>query len=120
MNAAIESLYLWPKLKPYLRIEEYKREGGEYNPRCRIEFNAMPRELMEESLACLNTCVACDALIQVIRMRKGSGCHLYYAPSCALKDNIACSRGRAVRVEYRAVVEMMKGIDNSSQMRLLT
>lgn len=109
----MESLSVWPEVRPYIRIELYDRDGSARKPRHRIEVKAMPWELEERALELTAPCVACGAKIHPFRERRGPvkrqslfakpARNIYYAPTCPLYENIACSRGAQVRQEYLGV-----------------
>jgi hypothetical protein len=105
--SALAKHRLWPKLKKFLKIEIYRRDGGYYRPRFRIEWLRMPLPLRRRALLAKMGCVACGKSINFVRERRkslrGTPGHLYYAPCCPLLVNIGCSRGAAARDEYTAV-----------------
>jgi hypothetical protein len=92
----------WPKVQPFLHIEQYDRDGGHEDPRIRIEFKEVPPDVREQALALEMRCVACGELMHPLRQRKvGLPGSLYYAPSCPLEVRVACSRGQAAADVYR-------------------
>lgn len=96
---------LFPLLKPFVRIELYARDGGHKNPRFRINFNTMPPELRQAASIMHVPCVACGKPINPVRVHaRGS----YFAGTCPLAVNIACSRSQAARVEYQRVREAVE------------
>ena len=93
---------LWPKIREFLSIEEYSRDGGHENPRIRIEFKGMPEYLSRECLALQLPCVSCKRLVHPLRQRMHSqASSLYYACACPLSTSVACSRTKAAAKEYR-------------------
>lgn len=107
-RSALSRHPLWKQLRKYIKIEKYAPDGGHARPRIRIEwYSDMPPELQHKAVVAHMPCVACGAAIHFIRRRgkakRGSAGHLYYACSCPLNVNIACSRGAAARDEYDAV-----------------
>ena len=98
----------WPTLRPNFRLELYGRDGGPDHPRARIEVTPITLS-MQALLDVRMPCVACGLLIHPIRNRAGRGNsrgvsgHLYFAATCALDQNIKCSRSEAARREYLAV-----------------
>lgn len=98
----------WLWLKDYLKIEEYRREGGSRNPRFRIEVRPMASDLVEKACAVKIRCVACGRPINPIRKRKAESkrskaAHLYYAACCPLQVDVGCSRSPAARDEYKRI-----------------
>jgi hypothetical protein len=98
-------------IKPYIKVEDYVREGGgSNNPRHRIEIHSnIPSAVVREALDFEMPCVACGAAIHPFRRRgptkRGVNVgHLYYAPCCPLNVSVSCSRGRAASDEYRRVI----------------
>lgn len=91
----------WAEVRPYLHIEEYTREGGSTNPRCRIELRA-PASEWPRLLGVWMPCVKCGRAIHPIRERKGGS--PYFAAACPLNVNVACSRSRAAAEEYKSIV----------------
>ena len=93
---------LWRRMRDYLVIEEYARDGGHEDPRVRLEFKGVPPALASEALSIKVPCVSCSKPIAPIRRRKGSTLSsLYYACACSLEANTACSRTRAAADDYR-------------------
>lgn len=92
---------LWPMLKPYLVVEHYDRDGGHDDPRIRIELRDLPADLATVAADLLMPCVTCHRRIFPLRQREGDPwSRLYYAPTCSLERNVACSRSGPARVEY--------------------
>lgn len=118
LKASITKTKIWSELKPYVHIEEYKREGGgSSNPRIRIEFKELPHDLCERALKLRVLCVSCMTPIHPVRSRRPPGNkrspdpdkeakkrqNLYFAATCPLDQSIGCSRGNAPRVEYSCI-----------------
>ena len=97
----------WDKIQPYIKLQAYNREGGQSNPRIRIELmNSTPDHTKRVALNLTMPCVACGNKIHPFRLREAAGNKvfgIYFAPTCALNVNIGCSRGIATRNEYVAV-----------------
>lgn len=98
---------LWPQLKPFVEIE-FAKKGDSAKPRIRIEIAALPTNLVGVALKATMPCVACKKEIHPVRARRAQSKRsnaggFYYAPTCALKDNVACSRGKAAAKEYENV-----------------
>jgi len=91
---------LFPKLRPFVRIELYSRDGGHKNPRFRINFNPMPTGLHVEAMELETHCVSCGRRINPVR---DSARGVYFAATCPLAVNIACSRSSKARDEYKRV-----------------
>ncbi len=92
---------LWPLLSPHLVVRAYDKDGGHVDPRIRIEFCDLPAELATAAADAIMKCVTCRARIFPLRQRIGDPwSRLYYAPSCSLEQNIACSRSPQAHVEY--------------------
>ncbi len=96
---------MWRKLKPYIDVEVYDRDGGHRRPRVRFEVNAPLKKL----LAFANTklhCVACGRLVPFVRARasvRSGGGHFYLAVTCPLTTSFACARSGAARDEYKRI-----------------
>lgn len=98
---------IWDRIQEYLHIVECAQDGGVDDPRIRIEFLGLPERLSRELAFFEMPCVACERPNHPLRRREGDGWdRLYYAPTCPLSANIACSRGNAAMLEY----ERFKGI----------
>ena len=103
----------FPELKPFIKLEEV---NDTKNPRVRIEI-LVPAEKIEWALKLTTACPACGDVINPVRARvapnkrgvPGQGNHLYFAATCALGAKIGCSRGKAARDEYVAIVEAVRG-----------
>jgi hypothetical protein len=92
---------IWPLLEPHLVVEEYDRDGGHVDPRIRIELRDLPPDLAITAADLIMPCVTCGRRIFPFRQRLGSSwADLYYAPTCPLDRNIACSRAAPARDEY--------------------
>ncbi len=103
---------LWPTLRPYIRIERYAPDGGHRHPRIRIEVLSMPPSVERTMTKATMPCVACGASIHFVRTRRpskrGSAVgHHYFAPTCPLEDNVACSRGAEAHAEYERIRAVM-------------
>ncbi len=103
IQSCLTSLPIWNLISQYILIETYGRDGGPDKPRHRIEFKPMPEDVARQALDFRGACIKCGRSINPIRRRKKWGT-LYYAPSCPLNVNVACSRGPQAAVEYAAVV----------------
>ena len=98
---------VWAKVRPYLHVVEYDRDGGHENPRIRIDFLNMPEKLAREVVMVTMRCVHCQRPIHPLRRREGDDWdRLFYAPTCLITVRVACSRGRAAELEY----ERFKGL----------
>lgn len=92
---------IWPTISPFLHVVEYDRDGGHRDPRIRIDFLHVPEALARELVMYTMRCVHCGRPNHPLRRREGDDWdRLYYAPACALAIRVACSRGRAVELEY--------------------
>jgi hypothetical protein len=92
----------WERLKPYLVIDIYDRDGSAIEPRIRIGFDNMPDELGREMSFIAMPCVACGTANHPLRRRVGDPwSRLYYGPACQVAVRPACSKGRAASLEYQ-------------------
>ena len=102
----------WPgRISPCLFLEYYGREG-----RQRIEVMREANDTVREYLLGVRVrCAACGAIIHPFRRRvpskRGNKTGLYYAASCATRDNYACSRSKATAQEYARVVAALEERD---------
>lgn len=86
-----------------LCLEYYGREG-----RQRIEvISKISSSYREYILNVRCQCAKCGAAIYPFRQRLGSH-NIYYAASCAMKDNYRCSRSKATADEYGRVVAALE------------
>lgn len=112
---SITQLPEWDALiRPYVKIEYYGRDGGPVKPRFRIEMGLPPAPVVAVWLGLRTACVDCGALVAPLRARKGANKRgaprgFYYAPSCPLSVNVACSRSRAAHEEYERVRSVVEG-----------
>jgi len=109
MAISVSLIFLppWKRLKEYLHVVECARDGGIDEPRIRIDFLGVPDRLSRELVMVQMPCVACERPIHPLRRRIGDGWdRLFYAPTCPLTVNLACSRSRAAELEY----ERFKGV----------
>lgn len=114
IDISIIFLEAWPRLQPYLVIDEYNRDGSAEDPRIRIGFDNMPIEFGHEMSFISMPCVACGAANHPLRQRVGDGLdRLYYAPCCPVAVRPACSKGRAATLEY----ERFKGLASAGAAR---
>jgi hypothetical protein len=94
---------IWFRIRPYLTIDTYDRDGGHADPRIRIGFSGMPTRLGSEAAYIQMPCVepSCRRPINPLRRREGDDwSRLYYAPCCPVTVRAACSRGAAAAAEY--------------------
>jgi len=92
---------IWPRIRSYLHVVEYDKDGGHQDPRVRIEFLGIPDQLSIAAQFCQMACVGCGRAINPLRRREGDGHdRLYYAPTCQIGVRIACSRSGAAAAEY--------------------
>jgi len=115
---SIHKTPLWAELKKFVVIQIYGRDGHP-NPRFRINFRPMPQDLLVKALALTIPCAACGDPVHPVRIGKGFG--LYYAGSCPLTKNIACSRSGKVSAEYIAIkaeVDCLAAEPDASQLDL--
>lgn len=100
----------WLELLPHLEAQRYDRDGGHKDPRYRIEADAPDNPTGEDWLTITMPCVQCQKVVKPFRVRLGqlSSRHLFYAATCPLNVDIRCSRGAAVRAEYRRVIAAIK------------
>jgi hypothetical protein len=99
---------VWSRLKPYLFVIRYDKDGGHDDPRIRIEFRDLPDPLSHEVQFFAMPCVVCLRPIYPLRRREGDGPdRLYYAPACPVGVRAACSRSAPAHLEY----ERFKGMD---------
>lgn len=114
IDISIIFLEVWPRLQPYLVIDEYDRDGSAIEPRIRIGFDNMPLELGREMSFVSMPCVACGAANHPLRVRVGDDTsRLYYGPACPVAVRPACSKGRAATLEY----ERFKGLASAGAAR---
>ncbi len=98
---------IWDRIKGYLLLDRYDKDGGHEDPRIRIGFVDLPQRLSQEAQFVRMPCVACGRPIHPLRRREGDGWdRLYYAPACPVTTRPACSRGAAAHAEY----ERFKGL----------
>jgi len=98
---------VWESIKEYLHVVECAQDGGLEDARIRIDFLNVPEPLAHKLVMFTMPCIACQRPNHPLRRREGDPwTRLYYAPACALAIRVACSRGRAVELEY----ERFKGI----------
>lgn len=92
-------------IKPWIRLQ---RASDSAAPRWRIELDPhTPQAIVREALAFQMLCQGdCGRTIHAFRNRIGDG--IYFAASCELKVDHACSRRRGPRLEYDQVVEAVK------------
>lgn len=99
---------VWERVKDYLHVVEYDKDGGHVDPRIRIEFLHIPERLAREVVMVTMPCVACQRPIHPLRHRDGDDWdRLFYAPTCPITTRMSCSRGRAAELEY----ERFKGLE---------
>lgn len=92
---------VWSRLKSYLLVDVYDRDGGHSDPRIRIGFVNLPEQYGRELEMYVMRCVHCQRPNHPLRRREGDGFdRLYYAPTCPVAVRVACSRGRAAELEY--------------------
>lgn len=102
----------WPgRIYPTLFLEYYGREG-----RQRIEVMREANDVVRAYLLSIRVrCAACGEIIHPFRCRvpskRGNKAGLYYAASCATRDNYACSRSKATADEYARVVAALEERD---------
>lgn len=104
-ESSVTNHKLWPEVAPYLHIDEYRREGGEINPRFRIQLMRTPDELLAKFLSIKVKCVSCRKSIFPFRLntRHSKRFPAYFAATCPLNVNIACSRGKKATEEYKRI-----------------
>ena len=94
----------FPVIKPYIKIETRKSA----QPGHRIGLHHWtPAHIVRQARDFEMPCVACGARTHTFRERENGT--IFYAATCPLTVNIGCSRGRAVRDEYRRVVAAVDG-----------
>ncbi len=95
----------WKRLRRYVVIEDYKREGGERNPRFRIWLATdAPAPVVAAALAVELPCPACGATMHPFRRgNTGRSGRIYFAATCPLTVNIGCSRSSKASNEYQRV-----------------
>ena len=99
---------IWPRLKPYLFVIPYDKQGGHEDPRVRIEFRDLPDHLSFHAQHLPMPCVTCKRPCFPLRRREGDGHdRLYYAPACPVGVRAACSRSAPAHEEY----ERFKAMD---------
>jgi hypothetical protein len=92
---------VWNRIKEYLHVVPYDKDGGHPDPRIRIEFLDLPDKLGREVECVTMKCVACQRPIHPLRRREGDGYdRLYYACCCPTAIHPACSRSRSAALEY--------------------
>lgn len=103
---SIDRLPIWIRIRPYLFVIKYDKDGGHDDPRIRIEFRELPDALSSESQLVTMPCVVCTRAIFPLRRRIGDDLsRLYYAPCCPVGTRSACSRSAAARDEYERFKE---------------
>lgn len=91
---------MWPRLKSYLFVTRYDRDGGHEDPRIRIELRELPERLMHEAMFVQMACVCCGRPVNPLRRRVGDTDRLYYAPACPIGVRTSCSRSSETTLEY--------------------
>lgn len=100
----------WKEVAPFIRIQDYRREGGNNNPRFRINLDRyMPHKSLKKFLTIQVKCAHCGHAIHPIRKKEESGYPPYFAATCPLNVNIACSRSRDASIEYKAIAKTVRG-----------
>jgi len=108
VTTSIVFLPIWDRLRQYLKIDIYDKDGGHVDPRIRIGFDDLPEAFGRELAFVEMPCVSCGRPNHPLRRREGDDwTRLFYAPTCPLAVRIACSRTRAAELEYCR----FKGID---------
>ena len=103
---------VWDRIRSFLVIDVYDKDGGHKDPRIRIGFDDLPEQLGRELAFFEMPCVACGRPIKPLRRREGDDfTRLFYAPTCEIRVRIACSRTRAAELEY----ERFKGLEFPAQ-----
>ena len=116
--AHIQTLAIWPRIKPYLHAERYTSKGAGGAACYRIELvTATPPELALAALADVGRCVACKTPIHNFRARQGPVKrqttdfplrNIYYASTCSAQTSPGCCRGKAARNELASVAILLK------------
>lgn len=91
---------IWPKIRPYLFVIPYDKDGGHEDPRVRIEFRGVPAMLLHEAMFVQMACVECGRPINPLRRREGDIDRLYYAVACPIGVRTKCSRSASAAAEY--------------------
>lgn len=97
----------WKEIKPFVRFEIYRREGGgSRNPRFRIGLsNSITHELACEALLVKIGCATCGDSISPFRFRDKGRKNIYFAATCPLRVSIGCSRSSKASEEYKKIYE---------------
>jgi hypothetical protein len=110
---------LWSRMKPYLFVIAYDKDGGHADPRIRIEFRDIPDHLSREAQDLIIPCVTCKRPSHPLRRREGDGFdRLYYAPACPVGVRAACSRSAPAHEEYERFKLMDWAQGKSTQLSL--
>lgn len=111
---AIEHEAIWKELLPRHHLVKAKREAVKGQPRDRVEFRALPRELYDRAMAFRTPCVYCRQPCQPFRDREGVPLRgsrewgVYYTNSCRPRDNPACSHSDISSREMQRTVDALK------------
>lgn len=98
---------LFPLIAPWVRIEDYARDGGHKHPRHRLEMSPpTDRAFQRTVLAITCPCDVCGQMIHPIREARG---RLYIATTCPLEVNIRCSRVRPTTA-YDQIVNAVRAL----------
>ncbi len=115
MIALIEHA-LWPSLAPYIRVEDYDRDGGHAHPRHRLEVVAPANGILLRQLLAMEVpCAACGSAVHPVRQRQSTSVHLYLAVACPLDKRYACARSSAAAKAYDEIVAARRGWLDPSQ-----
>jgi hypothetical protein len=110
---------LWSRLKPYLFVIPYDKDGGHQDPRVRSEFRDVPDHFSAELQMYAMPCVTCARPVYPLRRREGDGPdRLYYAPACPVGVRAACSRSSPAHEEYERFKAMDWARGKSQQLSL--
>ena len=103
-SAGYRSVGLW------LVAEDYSRDGGDENPRHRIELDKnTPEEWIGIALRWQGLCVKCGrGGTSYLRKRSGGRKGIYMAVTCPLSVNVGCARSKAASVAYERIVADIK------------
>lgn len=118
MSPLVSSV-LWSRMKPYLFVIPYDKDGGHADPRVRIEFRDLPDHLSHEAQFLVLPCITCQRPSHPLRRREGDGPdRLYYAPACPIGVRVACSRSAPAHEEYERFKSMDWAQGKATQLSL--
>jgi len=119
VTTSIVFLPAWEKIKGYLVVDIYDKDGGHKDPRIRIGFDDLPEAMGRELSFLEMPCVSCQRPIHPLRRRVTDDfTRLFYAPTCPVTVRIACSRTRSAELEYQRFKGLQVRMEPDRQLSL--